>query len=177
MVRPPKSVEVGLDLKVFSIKGTWEPNEDERKAAWELYVELITRVATVPLEHGLLREALNSLYSLFASSPARARSSVVTARASPNRNRTASTTSASSPSPCSTSRCDPLWRSGTRNWRCRRHQCPADASRAEHEQAWPEKQALRDELNYLRAVLSRYAGVLATACGVPNLLDAVPKAQ
>ena len=68
MVRRPDSIELGLDLKLFSIKGTWEPNEDERKAAWELYVELITRVATVPLEHGLLREALTSLYTVFASS-------------------------------------------------------------------------------------------------------------
>ena len=54
---------------------------------------------------------------------------------------------------------------------------PAGVSRAAHEQAWPDHQTLRDELDDVRAVLSRYAGVLATACGVPNLLDAVPKAR
>ena len=69
MVRAPKSVEVGLDLKFFKITGTWEPNDAERLAAWELYVELITRVAVVPLPagEGLLREALTSLYTLFGA--------------------------------------------------------------------------------------------------------------
>jgi len=39
----------------------------EQKAAWRLYVELSTRVATQPLKanQGLLREALNSLHKLF----------------------------------------------------------------------------------------------------------------
>lgn len=42
------------------ISGTWEPDEAERRAAWELCVELITRVAVVKLgtAEGLLREAL-----------------------------------------------------------------------------------------------------------------------
>jgi hypothetical protein len=39
----------------------------QRSAAWELYVELVTRTAVSELDtdHGLLREALTSLYSLF----------------------------------------------------------------------------------------------------------------
>ncbi len=39
----------------------------EQKAAWRLYVEINTRVATQPLKanQGLLREALNSLYKIF----------------------------------------------------------------------------------------------------------------
>ncbi len=62
-VQAPKSVQVELDLKLVKIAGTWEPNEVERRAAWELYVELLTRVAVVPLarEEGLVREALASL--------------------------------------------------------------------------------------------------------------------
>lgn len=36
-----------------------------RQIAWELYVELSTRIATLPLEQGLLREALSSLHELF----------------------------------------------------------------------------------------------------------------
>src|SRR3954466_2378808 len=67
-MRTPESVEVGLDLKVFSLKGTWKPSDEERAAAWELYVELITRVSVVPLQNGILREALSSFYSLFAVS-------------------------------------------------------------------------------------------------------------
>ncbi len=51
------------------IAGTWEPVHAERRAAWELYVELITRVTVVELQpdEGLIREALTSMYSLFAS--------------------------------------------------------------------------------------------------------------
>lgn len=45
----------------------FKPDPTTRKAAWELYVELVTRVAIEPLQlnHGLLRESLSSLYSLF----------------------------------------------------------------------------------------------------------------
>ena len=62
-----KSIDVGLNLGVFYVKGTWEPNENERKAAWEMYVELITRVSAEGLRarEGILRESLNSLYSIF----------------------------------------------------------------------------------------------------------------
>lgn len=63
-----KSIKVNLRLPyVGSIEGTWEPDECERKAAWEMYVELITRVSIVELkpDEGLLREALSSLYTLF----------------------------------------------------------------------------------------------------------------
>jgi hypothetical protein len=55
----------------FSIPGwisvSMEPNEAERKAAWTLYVELSTRIATQPFstEAGRLRTALSSLYLLF----------------------------------------------------------------------------------------------------------------
>ena len=47
---------------------TFAPNAAERKAAWMLYVELRTRVAMQPLagEYGLMREALDSLHSLFS---------------------------------------------------------------------------------------------------------------
>ena len=33
-MKPPKSVEVGLDLKFIKISGTWEPNNAERQAAY-----------------------------------------------------------------------------------------------------------------------------------------------
>jgi hypothetical protein len=45
-----------------------EPDEVQQKAAWELYVELSTRIAVQPLgpDEGLMREALSSLYSIFS---------------------------------------------------------------------------------------------------------------
>ncbi|WP_260610621.1 hypothetical protein [Streptomyces sp. WAC06614] len=51
------------------ISGTWEPVDAEREAAWELYVELATRISVVELgeDEGLLREALSSLYTVFAT--------------------------------------------------------------------------------------------------------------
>jgi hypothetical protein len=65
----PTSYKVSLNLPfgLGGVEQTWEPNDDERRAAWELHVELVTRIATVPLEPGagLQREALTSLYSLF----------------------------------------------------------------------------------------------------------------
>ncbi len=66
----PKLISVRLDLKlpgIGGISGTWEPDESEIKAAWELYVEIVTRT---PLggfspQDGSVREALNSIYTLF----------------------------------------------------------------------------------------------------------------
>jgi hypothetical protein len=68
----PKQVQVKLTIPfIGEISGTWEPDEAERRAAWELYVELVTRVAVVQLgpAEGLLREALSSLREVFGITP------------------------------------------------------------------------------------------------------------
>ncbi len=43
------------------------PTDNNRKAAWDLYVEMVTRITTQPLdpEHGDEKTALDSIYSLF----------------------------------------------------------------------------------------------------------------
>ena len=48
---------------------TFIADEAQQRAAWALYVELNTRIAVQPLneDHGLLREALDSLYSIFVT--------------------------------------------------------------------------------------------------------------
>jgi hypothetical protein len=66
----PKLVNVRLDLKMpgfGGISGTWEPDESEVRAAWELYVEMVTRtpLGGYSRGEGSLREALDSIYSLF----------------------------------------------------------------------------------------------------------------
>lgn len=45
----------------------WEPKEPDKNAAWELYIELLTRVSTqeLPDTHGDEKTALDSIYSLF----------------------------------------------------------------------------------------------------------------
>lgn len=45
----------------------WKPKDEDKEAAWELYVELLTRIATQPLDpaDGDEKSALDSVYSLF----------------------------------------------------------------------------------------------------------------
>jgi len=64
-----KDIKVSLNLQFLKIEGTWKPTQKEREAAWELYVELVTRISVVELrdKEGILREALNSLYSIFGT--------------------------------------------------------------------------------------------------------------
>ena len=62
-----KEVSVSLPFGIGSAK--WVPDPTEQNAAWSLYIELVTRIAVQSLgfEQGLLREALNSLYTLFGT--------------------------------------------------------------------------------------------------------------
>ncbi len=45
----------------------WEPQTADKDAAWEMYIELLTRITTQPLldEQGDEQAALDSIYSLF----------------------------------------------------------------------------------------------------------------
>ncbi|MET7358228.1 hypothetical protein ABZS76_07220 [Streptomyces sp. NPDC005562] len=64
----PSQVTAKLTIPfVGEVTGLWEPADAERTAAWELYFQLASRIAVVPLERdeGVLREALTSLYSLY----------------------------------------------------------------------------------------------------------------
>ena len=66
----PMQVKVNLRIPFIGhVEGTWEPSDAEQRAAWELYIELVTRVSVVEIDpsEGRLREALSSLYSLFAT--------------------------------------------------------------------------------------------------------------
>jgi len=57
---------VSLPFEIGKLE--FEPDEAQQKAAWSLYVEMVTRAAIQPLDpqQGLLREVLESLYSMFA---------------------------------------------------------------------------------------------------------------
>lgn len=56
-----------LQLKLGFLDMEFEPRDADRNAAWELYVELATRISTQPLPPGLGDDgkALGSLYTLF----------------------------------------------------------------------------------------------------------------
>ena len=57
----------GLKIKAPFLEMDWSPIDEDRSAAWELYVELLTRVTTQALTNneGDEQAALNSIYSLF----------------------------------------------------------------------------------------------------------------
>ncbi|MCJ7443806.1 MAG: hypothetical protein MUO26_04630 [Methanotrichaceae archaeon] len=65
--------ECGINISYFhngqidKIEGIWEPTESERNAAWDMYVELVTRipVAYIRPREKTLRLELASLYKLF----------------------------------------------------------------------------------------------------------------
>lgn len=56
-----------LKINTGFLKMEFEPQDHDRDAAWEMYVELLTRITTqaLPTEDGDEQAALNSVYSLF----------------------------------------------------------------------------------------------------------------
>jgi len=56
-----------LKVKTPVAEMVWEPSDFDKEAAWELYVELITRVTTQRLDdqHGTEAAALASIHKLF----------------------------------------------------------------------------------------------------------------
>jgi hypothetical protein len=57
----------GLKLNLGFLEGTFEPRDPDRAAAWDLYIELLTRITTQELlpATGEEQAALDSVYSLF----------------------------------------------------------------------------------------------------------------
>ena len=54
-----------INLKFLEME--WTPQDADRSAAWELYIELLTRITTQPLprDHGDEQAALDSVHKLF----------------------------------------------------------------------------------------------------------------
>ena len=172
-MRGPASVGVKMDLKLFSISGTWVPNDAERRAAWELYVEMITRIAVVPMRDGIAREGLSSLYALFgeARTILRRYGPEVAEPKRGGRYNFGFLTVA-----LLNFALRPLlsyWHPELQTWEAQRG--PTQSVKA-HEDAWPRIGELRAELERTRLALATYAAVLAEACGVPDLRHAIPDA-
>lgn len=57
-----------LKIKSSFLEMEWKPQDEDKSAAWDLYIELLTRIATQPLDekHGDEKTALDSIHSLFA---------------------------------------------------------------------------------------------------------------
>lgn len=57
----------GLKIKASFLEMEWKPADADKDAAWELYVELLTRVTTQALDpkQGTEESALSSIHSIF----------------------------------------------------------------------------------------------------------------
>lgn len=170
---PPRleyfDVEIGLPWGLGKIGGRWSPDKAEREAAWEMYVELITRVTVEELdpEEGILREALSSLYSLFGTTRGILRAhgpAVATPRGGADLSFGAIAVAILNQV------LRPLlakWHPLLSDHESRR---PEGVSQAEHERDWkPQNAQLRSDLAAVRETLTEYANLLATVAGVPPI--------
>ena len=56
-----------LQFNIKILNAEWNLKTPDREAAWELYVEMVTRIVTqpLPIDHGDEETALESVYGLF----------------------------------------------------------------------------------------------------------------
>jgi hypothetical protein len=57
----------GLKIKASFLEMEWKPSDPDKEAAWDLYVELLTRITTqtLPDQDGVEQTALDSINALF----------------------------------------------------------------------------------------------------------------
>lgn len=154
-----KTVSVSLPFGIGS--ATWEADPTEQNAAWELYIELVTRVAVQSLDaqQGTAREALNSLYSLFGSTREILRKygpRVGASRESVGGIAIAVLNQGLRPFLSK-------WHPRLQAWEARKND---NLSPQEHEKTWEQEPAIRTELEKLRQELATYAHALAVISGV-----------
>jgi hypothetical protein len=156
-----KTQKVSLNLP-FNLGGVeFVPNHVEQKAAWSLYVELITRIAVQPFDskHGVMREVLASLYSLFSLTRQVLRDSGPEVAHGPD-----------SLGPVAIKILTEGLAPFTTRWhpRLRVHEltCPENVSPLEHERSWKDFHQMQRELAVVQAEMKRYADILAEIAGV-----------
>jgi hypothetical protein len=153
-----KKVSVSLPFGIGSAE--WEADKTERRAAWSLYVELVTRIAVEPLaeQEGLLREALNSLYSLFSTTRE------ILKEAGPDVGASRSSVGGIAIAVLNRGLRPFLakWHPRLQVWESKR---PVEVSPSEHEQNWSDALELRKELEVLRGNLHQYSLALADIAG------------
>lgn len=168
---------IGLPFGMGAIGGEWVPDDAERKAAWEMYVELITRVTVVELGpgEGLLREALTSYYSLFETTRRILKDGGPTL-ARPAKNGDVSF------GHLAVAILNKALRPLLAVWHPlledHENDRPADVSRLAWERSWDRYDELRAAIADVRSTLEAYAGLLGEVCDAKDLLGlAVPKPQ
>ncbi|HTA98139.1 MAG TPA: hypothetical protein VK730_10920 [Solirubrobacteraceae bacterium] len=167
---PIKKITVAFEFPLSPIKlsADWEPGEHEREAAWEMYVELATRVTVVelPADRGLVREALNSYYSLFATTRE------ILKKYGPKVARPQGKGSTSFGQLAIVILNELLrpflseWHPALQDWETRRGEQESSLS---HERSWKHHGEIRDALERTRVQLELYASYLAEVAEVPTL--------
>jgi len=162
MARDPavlKKVSVSLPFGIGSAE--WQSDDTQRRAAWSLYVELVTRIAvqSLELDEGLLREALNSLYSLFGTTRQ------VLKEAGPDVGASHNSVGGIAIAVLNRGLRPFLskWHPRLQAWEVDR---PKDRSPKDHELQWVEELELRTALGELRQDLEQYSLALAEIAGV-----------
>jgi hypothetical protein len=168
-MEPPWSVDVRILDRGRAIGGTWTPTAAERAAAWEVVVELVTRVPVIPLreDEGLLEEALGSLHSLFGEVRA------ILRRHGPQ-------LASHQPGELSFAilagvLLNQVLRPTLAYWHTRLSahvdgRDPAVETRLQRERSWDELAALQRALDELRAVLVQFARCFAEASGTTEFV-------
>lgn len=160
-IDPPILKKVSINLP-FGIGGAeWEVDNTQRRAAWALYVELVTRIFVEPLKsnEGLMREALNSLYSLFGTTRE------ILKEAGPDVGASLESVGGIAIAVLNRGLRPFLtkWHPALQVWQATR---PLEVSPLEYEKEWPEAPQLRQELEDLRQALYQYALALADIAGI-----------
>lgn len=145
----------------------FQPNDQERQAAWNLYVELQTRIAVQPFrqDSGLLREVLSSLYSLFVFTRE------VLRQAGPDVARTPE-----SFGPLAIKVLTVGIAPFTTKWHQRllQHELhrPEGVTPFDHERQWSEFEAMVAELEVLQSEVRQYADALLKIAGLSSAKEA-----
>ena len=154
-----RNVTVSLPFGIGS--ASWEADPTERNAAWELYVELVTRVAVQSLDpqEGLVREAMNSLYSLFGSTREILRKAGPKVGASHDSVGGIAIAVLNNGLRPFLSKWHPL----LMEWEEKKEE---GVSPQAHEKAWDKELTIRSELDSLRRDLEQYANALEKIAGI-----------
>jgi hypothetical protein len=162
MKQPSRLTEVGIriDSGIFKLDTKWEPDPRQRDAAWALYVELSTRIATqeLDLEVGLVREALDSLHAMFAVTRE------ILRKEGPHVGMGPETVGGVAVRVLNAGIRPFLakWHPRLADWESRKD--PHTSARV-HERAWPDEPKCRGELAKLQRGLSTYAETLGQIAG------------
>ncbi len=162
---PARLTKVRVSLPFGIGQAEWTPDPTERRAAWSLYVELVTRIAVQPmdLDEGLLREALGSLHSLFGATRRILREAgpdVGISKGSVGGIALAVLNHEEGLRPFLSK-----WHPLLKSWEERKD---AGLDPTEHERSWEYWQTLRGELDALRRRLEKYAAALGRIAGVED---------